>query len=266
MTSRRATKPAPGPSPGHLANMRGVGAVDRALAIVEAIERAEGRALGLAELAEATGLYKSTLLRLIVSLERRVLVVKRSDQRYALGAFAFRLGRAFEAQHRVEACVLPVLQELVASGSESPSFHVPHDASHRLCLLRIDSHHSTLDRVRAGDILPMDRGAPGKVIRAFARHGAASRREAPLVQASYGERDPACGAVACPVFGPGSEFAGALSLSGPLERFTPAAVRRMSGPLLAAARRATRALGGTWVGENEVPGRRPPAGRARAAA
>jgi len=221
--------------------MEGVAAVDRAMSILAALEQAAAP-VTLAELAAATDLYKSTLLRLLVSLERAATVVRRSDQRYVLGPFAFRLGRAYEATHPLRACLLPLMQSLVDAGAESPSFHVAHDAHTRLCLLRIDSNHSTLDRVRAGDLLPLARGAPGKVLRAFAG-GAAG---APLVHTSFGERDPLCGAVACPVFGPGGELLGALSLSGPLDRFTPPRVRRMSGPLLDAAAAATRALGGAW--------------------
>ena len=44
-------------------------------------------------------------------------------------------------------------------GTESASFHAYHDAQSRVCLLRVDSHHSTLDRIRTGDLLPLD-GAP----------------------------------------------------------------------------------------------------------
>jgi DNA-binding IclR family transcriptional regulator len=227
-------------------NRNGVAAVDRALAIAAAVEAAAGP-VTLAELARATGLYKSTLLRLLASLERYALVVRRADQRYALGHFALRLGQAFEATYHLKECVLPVLEWLIEQGTESPSFHVWHDDDMRLCVYRIDSKHSTLDRVRAGDLLPIRRGAPGKVLRAF-KNGYAQARGAELVYPSYGERDPACAAVSCPVFGPGGELVGALSLSGPLERFSVIAVNKMSRPLLTAAKKATHALGGPWPG------------------
>jgi DNA-binding IclR family transcriptional regulator len=224
---------------------KGVAAVDRALKIVAALQEA-ARPLGLADLARATGLYKSTILRLLVTLEHNALVIRRSDSQYALGQFAFRLGQAFEATHHLKECVLPVLQWLVDQGTESSSFHTWHDDESRLCMFRIDSHHATLDRVRAGDFLPMRRGAAGKVLRIF-RHGLPQGREAPpLVQVSHGERDPSCAAIACPVFGPDNVLAGALSLSGPLERFSAPALKKMSKPLVAASERATEALGGAW--------------------
>jgi len=222
----------------------GVAAVDRALKIVAALQEA-AHPLTLADLARTTDLYKSTLLRLLTTLERHALVIRRPDSKYALGQFAFRLGQAFEATHHLKECVLPVLEWLVDQGTESPSFHTWHDEETRLCVFRIDSHHATLDRVRAGDLLPMRRGAAGKVLRIF-RHGLAEGRGAPLIQVSHGERDPSCAAIACPVFGPGDALVGALSLSGPLERFSAPALKKMTKPLVAAAERATEALGGTW--------------------
>lgn len=60
-----------------------------------------------------------------------------------------------------------------------------------------------------------------------------------------GERDPACAAVAAPVFGPAGLF-GTLSLSGPRERFSPEQVAIMRAELLPQAERLTRTFGGTW--------------------
>jgi DNA-binding IclR family transcriptional regulator len=222
----------------------GAAAVDRALAIVATLE-ANAAAMTLAELARQTGMYKSTLLRLLASLERATLVVRRSDQKYALGPFAFRLGRAFEATHHLERYILPVMQQLVDAGTESPSFHVWHDENTRLCLLRLDSHHSTLDRLHSGDLLPIDRGGPGKVLRAF-RNAPSGTADVPLIHTSFGERDPACASMSVPVFGAGGSLVGALSVSGPRERFSSEALEKMTPPLRDAAAQATRALGGVW--------------------
>ncbi len=63
---------------------------------------------------------------------------------------------------------------------------------------------------------------------------------------SMGERDPNCAAVASPVFGPDGDLCGAISLSGPKERFSAAAVKKMGKLVQDAAAEATRALGGRW--------------------
>lgn len=222
----------------------GVAAVDRALAIATALAQA-GTPLSLADIARVTGMYKSTLLRLLASLERSGLVVHRSDKRYALGPLAFLFGRTFETSYGLKDAIQPVMEWLVTQGTESPSFHVQHGSDTRMCLCRIDSSHSTLDRVRVGDLLPLQKGAPGKVLRAYS-DGGPTDPDAQLVFTSFGERDPLCGAISSPVFGPANTLLGALSLSGPLERFSELAVQRMTGLLLTAAERATLSLGGKW--------------------
>lgn len=231
-------------SSGSAANKGGVAAVDRAFTIVEAIEAAK-EPLTLAAVAQSTGFYKSSILRLMVTLQARGMIVRRKDHSYMLGPLAFRLGRAFERGFRIEEHLAPLMQDLVERGMESPSFHIRQDADTRLCILRFDSHHSTLDRVRVGDQLPLRRGAAGKVLQHAGRadtDGDAAAR----VEVSFGERDPLCGAVAAPVFGPGGELLGAVSLSGPLERFTEVSVAKMAKPLLQVCETATRSLGGEW--------------------
>src|SRR5690606_38883657 len=108
----------------------GVAAVNRALTVVVALETA-GEAMSLAELSQKTGLYKSTLLRLIASLEQFALVVARPDKKYCLGPLALRLGRSFEATDHLEDQVMPALERLVEEGTESASFHVRHDRRQR---------------------------------------------------------------------------------------------------------------------------------------
>lgn len=226
----------------------GVAAVDRALLIATTLANA-GDALTLTEIAQRTGMYKSTQLRLLSSLEKAGLVVHRQDKRYALGPLAFVFGRSFEQTNGLQDAIYPQLAWLVSQGTESPSFHVRHDDENRLCLMRIDSNHSTLDRVRPGDLLPLQRGAAGKVLTAFGE-GLSGKNDmlspAEVLYTSFGERDPLCGAIAAPVFGPSASLVGAMSVSGPLERFSELAVSRMKSLMLKAAQEATQNLGGKW--------------------
>ncbi len=233
-----------------LRQQSGVAAVDRALAIVAAL--ASGTpSMTLSEISRATGLYKSTILRLLESLERAQYVGRVLDTRYTLGPMAWRLGMAYDRNNNIKALVAPVLDELVAAGTESASFHIPYGVDGRLCLLRRDSDHATLDSVRAGQILPL-KGAAGNVVAAFAVPGTTRGRGTRLV-ASYGERDPACAGIACPVLGSDDRFIGALSLSGPIDRFTPEAVDRMSRLLHTAAQRLSARFGGQLSGELPTP-------------
>lgn len=222
----------------------GVAAVDRALAIVAAVSEVK-EPISLADLSRRTGFYKSTLLRLIASLEKAALIVRLSGGRYALGPYARELGRRYESSYRMNQVLVPLFEELIAIGTESASFHVYHDSQHRMCVIRIDSRHSTLDHISEGDLLPLDYGAAGKLIRAFRGTGLVPSHDN-VVAISLGERDPNCAAVACAVFAAGNEFCGAISLSGPKERFGPKAIEEMSAIIRKTASTATKALGGHW--------------------
>ncbi|OYU87144.1 MAG: IclR family transcriptional regulator [Bradyrhizobiaceae bacterium PARB1] len=224
----------------------GVAALERAFTVLRALETSDAP-VTLAELSRATGLYKSTILRLMTSLERNGYAVKLHDGCYDLGVIAFRFGIAYERKNRLRASVVPVLRSLVAQGTESASFHVRQDATHRLCLLREDSRHATLDRVTAGDVFSLKAGAAGHVLLAF--EGETGKRYDDIRTCgwtlSLGERDPACAGVAAPVFGPAG-ILGALSLSGPRERFGESAIKKMRSTLATGARELTTQLGGTW--------------------
>ncbi|WP_210766267.1 helix-turn-helix domain-containing protein [Salinicola sp. MIT1003] len=226
----------------------GVAAVDRAFAVLVEIEGSI-EPLSLTELSHSTGLYKSTILRLLVSLIRASLVVQRSDYRYELGPMAFRLGRAYEATNQLEAHVQAALDHLVSQGTQSASFHIRYDDTRRLCLLRVNSKHSTLDNVNTGDLLTLQYGAPAKVIETFTPKSCKKPVDTEtLIFSSMGERDPSCASISCPVFGSQGIFMGALSLSGPKDRFDAASVSWMTSILLEEGRLLTKALGGEWPG------------------
>ena len=223
----------------------GVAAVDRAMLAVSAIGTSSSP-ITLSELSRRTGLYKSTLLRLLASLQKAALVVQRPDLTYVLGPFAFRLGRAYNVGLPQTQRVGETLERLVAMGTESASFHVRYDDNHRLCLLRVNSRHSTLDNVEAGALLPLDLGAPARIIERF--FGGNQPDDDSLTCVSLGECDPGCASIACPVFGADGGLAGAVSLSGPQERFTDESISAMSITLLRECRSLSLALGGYWPG------------------
>ncbi|MFZ4288360.1 IclR family transcriptional regulator [Variovorax sp. HJSM1_2] len=226
----------------------GAAAVDRALTLLAAF-RAGDQALSLAELAARTQLYKSTALRLLASLEHARFIQRLEDGRYALGVEVARLhaiyARAGTAQ--LDHLVLPVLQDLVAATGESAAYHVLRgDAAHRsrLCLYRVDSPHPIRDHVKAGDLLPADRGAGARVLMAFAGPQAkvpASDR-ALLAQvrvdgycALVGDRSAELAGISAPVFKSDGTLAAALTLTMPAHRYTLDHL----APVLAAARRLT---------------------------
>ncbi|MFT3734447.1 MAG: helix-turn-helix domain-containing protein [Rhodocyclaceae bacterium] len=74
------------------AQTTGVAAVDRAFLILSAFQEGDV-SLTLAILARRTGLYKSTILRLMQSLIRAGFVLRLPDGNYAVGTAATRLSR-----------------------------------------------------------------------------------------------------------------------------------------------------------------------------
>jgi len=218
--------------------------VERALGVLDAFRHGDD-ALALAELARRTGLYKSTILRLIASLERYGYLRQLADGRYALGPAPARLAQVYQHSFRIGNVVLPELEQLSRKSGETASFYV-RDGNGRVCLHRIEPVRAVRYIVREGDRFPLDRGASGKVLRAFGPRP--DRQQAQVRErmwaASFGERDPEAASVAAPVFGMGQELKGALAISGPRERFTPERVAEFARLLLAAAPRVSSALGG----------------------
>lgn len=218
----------------------GVAAVDRALSLLAAFHRGEA-SLSLSELAERTGLYKSTTLRLLASLEHARLVVRKADGIYSLGPEVARLHSVFTGSFSLEDEVVPALRELVASTHESAAFHV-RQGNERLCLYRVDSPHLVRDHTRAGDLLPLDRGAGGRVLCAFSGSKGALydtiRKEG--FASMDGDRVAELTGISAPVFGADGSLVGALTLTMPTSRKRAGFVQAVRK----AAARLTERLGG----------------------
>lgn len=225
----------------------GVAAVNRALSLLAAFST-ERPALTLAQLAGHTGLYKSTILRLAESLEAFGYLARGPTGVFALGPAPLRLAALYRRDLHPAEVVMPVLRELAAATQESAALYV-RAGTERLCAYRAGSPRAVSDTVRAGELLPLDKGAGGRVLLAFdaaqpargARHDEIRRA---MFALTLGERSRETAAMACPVFGPDRRLEGALSLSGPIQRFSSSAVATMRTELFAAAGVLTIGLGG----------------------
>ncbi|SDK83380.1 transcriptional regulator, IclR family [Modicisalibacter muralis] len=110
-----------------------VEAVERALTILSAFDCSQEQ-FTLAELASATGYYKSTLLRLLGSLERFDYVQRGSDGRYRMGRAPLRLARRHLPSRQLEAWLQPVLDALAAASGETAAL-IEADAGSAECRL-----------------------------------------------------------------------------------------------------------------------------------
>lgn len=219
-----------------------VASVERALRLLEAF-RSDDMSVTLAELAERTTLYKSTILRLASTLEGFGYLVRSANGAYCIGPAPLRLAALYLRSTEPAERILPLLQRLVRGTGESASFSIRQkDAA--ICLYRVDSPQVVRDHVRPGDAHPLELGASGKVILAFSRpyepRYARIRRE--VVAFASGELTADFASIAAPVFD-ATGVAGSLTVSGPSSRFGDKVVLKIKPALLAAAREASLALG-----------------------
>jgi DNA-binding IclR family transcriptional regulator len=223
----------------------GVAVLDRAFAILNAFGAADDR-LTLTELSRRTGLYKSTVLRLLGALEHGGYIRKLSDGQYAIGHQPLRLATLYQRSFQVGPVIEPLLQQLSRDLGETASFYV-RQGDQRLVLYRVEPSRSVRVSIRIGEEFAIDKGASGKVLLAFTEPDDARWDEVrgQLWAVSYGERDPETASASVPVFDSTGELLGALTLSGPRGRFDDAAtINTALKTLLDSARRATVALGG----------------------
>ncbi len=219
-----------------------VEAVERALTILNAFA-ADKSELTLAEIALATGFYKSTILRLAGSLERFGYLIRREDGTFRLGPSLWRLGSIYRHGFNLGDVIRPELRRLVEATGETASFYV-REKEVRVCLFRHNSPQAARHHLDEGAQLPMDAGASAHVLLAFSDAKSAKPKSAKAnsVQdqgyaVSLGERDPHVAAVAVPVFDTASRFRGALAISGLIARFDEKERRAALTELLASANR-----------------------------
>lgn len=215
----------------------GVEAVDRALRILSAF-RGDESTLGLADIARRTGLYKSTILRIAISLENHGFLVKLDGGRFRLGPAAWHLGATYRRTFRLADLIRPELKALSDTTRETASFYV-REGTARVCLFRAEPDRPIRHSIVEGAPMPIETGATGKILLAFS--DTPSPGTAPIRSAGFavsrGERDPDVAAVAVPLHNRSGHFLGALAISGLISRFGPEVELRTREALDLARRR-----------------------------
>jgi len=196
-----------------------VEAVERALTLLDVFTEDDDE-LTLAELAEKTGYYKSTILRLSRSLERFGYLTRQPAGDFRLGPALWRLGSLYRRGFDLGEYVRPVLRRLRDETGETASFYI-RDGDVRVCLYRQNSNREIRHHLDEGARLSLEHGAAGKVLVAFSgKDGPGLEQVRAMGHAvSMGERDNDVAALAVPVRKPDGMLRGALALSGLITRF-----------------------------------------------
>ncbi|MEJ1975751.1 MAG: IclR family transcriptional regulator [Acetobacteraceae bacterium] len=229
-------------------NEHRVEAVERALSILAAF--IDNRpALTLAEIAERTGLYPSTILRLAGSLARFGYLHRGSDGSFRLGPTPMQLGALYRESFRLTDYVRPVLALLVERTEQTAAFYI-RDGARRICLYRHHTRRMIRHHIDEGTELPLHLGASAHVLMAFTdgdkdRYATVRRLGYAI---SLGERDPETAAIAAPVFGADGRLVGALSVTGLASRFQAGDTQPMVEAVVELAQKLTQELGGIWEG------------------
>ena len=235
--------------------MSGVGTLDRAVAILSAVESGAGR---FTDIVGATGLSRSTAHRLIRALETHGLLVDfGAGIGYRLGPRLLRLASEAMRELPLRDLAHPVLERLVRATGESAQLFV-RSGDVRVCIDAVESPNELRTIVPIGASLPLTAGSAAKVFLAFSpsperlvRKATDPRRFAHEVElarsrgwaSSAGEREAGVGSVSAPVVGPLGILAAVVSVSGPVARMGRINARRHVPDVLEAAKAIERSAG-----------------------
>ena len=138
--------------------------------------------------------------------------------------------------------------------NESVTLYIALNAKQRLCVERVQSTNGLSRIVNVGDVFPIERGAPGKVLLAFQDPAllpadcAVPFAELEKIRSlgyaiSYAEREAGVSAVAAPIFNQYGQIVASLSISGPSFRYEQENMERFIQLIKAVTRNISRSLG-----------------------
>ncbi|MDF3604850.1 helix-turn-helix domain-containing protein [Paracoccus sp. DMF-8] len=133
-------------------------AVGRALSLLSLVGRGGDAGLGLAELAQAAGVTRSTARRLLLALGAARLVEQDiATRRYHLGPETYLLGTFAAERHGILTHARDSMNRLAAETGDTVLLTVPQD-DHTLCLERIEGACTTSTHPCAGARRPQADG------------------------------------------------------------------------------------------------------------
>jgi DNA-binding IclR family transcriptional regulator len=229
----------------------GVGVLDKAAIVLGALEAGPST---LAQLVAATGLARPTAHRLAVALEHHRLVARDLQGRFVLGPRLAELATA-AGEDRLLAAAGPVLTALRDHTGESAQLY-RRQGDQRVCVAAAERPMGLRDSIPVGMALTMKAGSAAQVLLAWEepdrlhRGLQGARFTATTLSAvrrrgwaqSIGEREPGVASVSAPIRAPSGKVVAAVSISGPVERFTRQPGRVHATAVASAAARLTDVL------------------------
>lgn len=228
----------------------GVQALERGLRLLNLVAFGGQEGWGVNELVRASGMHKTTVIRVLASLQSHRYVDRDERGRYRIGPAAISLGAS--SHGRLREIGRPYLTRLAAATGETALLHVLHDNA-TLCIDKVDSPSPIRVTYEVGSEGPLYAGTSGKVLLAFMPQEDQDRylksvtltrlTETTIVDpdalranldeirrrgyvATPGELDANIYGVGCPIWNRNGDLEAGLALVGPAYRWTEEHVNR----------------------------------------
>ncbi|WP_128895174.1 IclR family transcriptional regulator [Longirhabdus pacifica] len=239
-----------------------VRAVDRALDVLLCFTQKPS--LSLTDITMLTSLHKSTVHRLLASLEEKGFVVRSAEtDKYTLGFRIWELSTHLPQVDDPATILLPEMEKLGDLLGETISLYI-RDGNERVRIQAVQSKQAIRRVAPIGARLPLYVGASSKILVAYADDEAqisllssinfpkSSDKEKYLIQlkqirqdgyaTSIEEREQGAAAVAVPIFDQSEKLAVVLSVSGPSNRLTLEKMQEHAPQMMEAAARMGKML------------------------
>ncbi|MEU4235816.1 IclR family transcriptional regulator [Actinoplanes sp. NPDC026619] len=233
---------------------QGVRSIQRALDILSLLSE-EQPLIAVRDIVNATGLAKTTVIRIVQTLEQSGLLWA-TPSGYMAGPGLWRWAHLARRSWELPPETQRLMRELASRERETVNVYVARDIV-RVCIAQQESPQPLRHVVQVGDELPLWAGASAKVLLRNAPPPLLERiaRSSPFgdehlermqewieeatqqgYAVSHGERETGLSAVAVPLLGRSGTVVAALTLSGPTVRFTDDRVASFADALLSAAK------------------------------
>jgi len=232
-----------------------VRSVQRALEIMSLLTE-DQPLVTIREIVDATGLAKTTVIRLVHTLEQNGLLWGTANV-YMAGPVLWRWAHLAQRSWELPPETQRMMRELAARHRETANVYVVRDL-YRVCVAQQEGPQTLRQVVHIGDELPLWGGAVSKVLLRDAPDSLLLRvaRSSPYGEGhvrrlrewideaiqrgyavSHGEREDGLSAVAVPITDRSGAVLASLSFGGPTARFTDDRIEQMAADLREAARR-----------------------------
>ncbi len=241
----------------------------RAVAILDCFNQ-DRPEIGVREAARLVDLSSSATGRLMASMRNLGILSQNPESKaYCLGPRVLTWAGVYSATLDLRKRALPFLEELYVSTNETISLYIL-QGNDRICVERLESAQTVRIVARVGRRLPLYAGSAGKVLLAFLpadrlRNILPTLKMEALTQntitdrnqlenelvgirkmgfaVSHGEWISDASGIAVPIFDQFNEPVGAISISGPTQRFTRSVIEIFTPALIHAAVEISRDMG-----------------------